>query len=62
MQGKRPCAAETDDSYSSIEIIGSSRRQVFFVIGIVQTRPLPLRFIPPDQLFALAPRLAVGPR
>src|SRR5438094_10376706 len=37
-------------------------RHFFWIVGIVQSAPLLLLFIPPNQFFALAPRLAIGTR
>src|SRR5690348_16651675 len=59
MQCERTRAAQRLDSFTFFQIIFGFWREFFWVIGIVQPAPLLLLFIPPDQFFALAPRLAI---
>src|SRR5215469_11432732 len=62
MQGEWSRAAEANDTEAGVQIVRRGRSQVFFVVGVVETSPFFFRFIPPHQLFALAPRSAVRTR
>src|SRR5438270_2720035 len=61
MKRKRPSAAQRFGPMSLMNIGYRIGRNIFLVIGVVETSPFFLLLVPPHQLLAFAPWLAVRP-
>src|SRR4051794_14781409 len=59
VQSKWPGSAESGYAHAAIQIVGSGGREILFEIGVIETGPFFFLFVPPDQLLAVAPWLAV---
>ena len=62
MQSERPRAAKRLRAVTFMNVRGMIGRHFFVVIGIVEARPMLFLVVPPNQLLALTPRFAIGPR
>src|SRR2546430_16589751 len=62
MAGKRPGPAKSYDPHATVQIVRSVWCEIFLVVGIIQSGPLLIFFVPPDQLLALAPRRSIRTR
>src|SRR5579859_3702161 len=62
MQREWTRAAERFHTFAVFNIGGSIGRTLLLVVGMIESSPLFLLFIPPDKFLALAPGLAVGAR